>query len=130
MISLVIDMSKEDQKLRLYKVLKTLKPVKYSLDIKQFKNKRSNPQNRYYWGVIIKILSNETGFFPDEMHEHLKRKFLPVEKVIKQTGERVIVGSTTTELDTFEGEQYFEQIRIWALSELDILIPEPNEETN
>jgi hypothetical protein len=127
MIEVVVDMSKEAEKKRLYNILKKLKPVKYVLDIKQFRKKRSNRQNRYYWGVIIDILSKETGFFPDEMHELLKRKFLPVEKTIKQTGETVIVGSTTTELDTFEGEQYFEQIRIWALTELDILIPMPGE---
>ena len=36
---------------------------------------RSNPQNRYYWGVVIDTLSKELGYEPEEMHEILKYKF-------------------------------------------------------
>ena len=127
MIEVIVDMSKEAEKKRLYSILKKLKPVKYVLDIKQFRKKRSNRQNRYYFGVIVKILSQELGYFPDEIHELLKQKFRPKQIAIKTTGEVFQVGSSTTEDDTFHAEEYYEMIRTWALQELDILIPLPNE---
>ena len=37
---------------------------------------RSNQQSRYYWGIVVQILSEHTGFTKDEVHELLKRKFL------------------------------------------------------
>lgn len=124
----IFDFSKEKDKRRLFDLLKKLKPVKYDFEIKQFRKKRSVQQNRYYWGVIIKLLCEHTGFFPDEMHELLRRKFMPVTKTIRQTGEQVIVGKSTTENDTADQEIYHEMIRTWALTELDVLIPLPNEQ--
>jgi hypothetical protein len=127
MISLIVDIAKQDQKERLWKVLKKLKPVQYVFEIKQHREQRSISQNRYYFGVIVKILSQELGYFPDEIHELLKQKFRPKEVILKATGESFKVGRSTTEDDTYDAEQYYEQIRIWALQELDILIPLPNE---
>ena len=37
---------------------------------------RSNPQNRYYWGVIVEILSQEFGLSKNETHELLKSEHL------------------------------------------------------
>jgi nitrogen fixation protein len=38
---------------------------------------RSLAQNRWYWGVIVKAISDTTGYDPLEIHELLKEKFLP-----------------------------------------------------
>lgn len=55
------------------------------------------------------------------MHEALKFKFLRVEK------EGIESARSTTDLTTTEFEEYMNQIRIWALTELDVKIPLPNE---
>lgn len=84
---------------------------------------RSTPQNRYYFGVVIDILSNHIGFTPDEMHEILKHKFL---RHKEQKG--YVIPQSTTSLSTIEFENYLTQIREWAVIDLGVLIPEPNEE--
>lgn len=91
------------------------------LVLKKYKTKRSIEQNKYYWGVIIKILSEELGYFPEEIHDACRFKFLRV------SGRVLSIARSTTELTTIEFEIYQEQIRIWALTELQIKIPLPNE---
>ena len=39
------------------------------------KHKRSLPQNRYYWGVVLEDIADQTGFWPDEIHDFNKVNF-------------------------------------------------------
>lgn len=89
------------------------------------KSKRSDQQNRYYWGVVVKILADELGYFSYEMHELLRIKFLKRELILNEV--IYTIGSSTTKLNTKEMEIYLENIRRWAAIELNILIPLPNE---
>jgi hypothetical protein len=123
---LIVDFSNTPDKERLYKTLKSLKPVPYRVELKIDRENRSGNQNKYYWGVVIKTLSDETGFTPEEMHEVLKRKFLKYNKVLPN-GEQVGITMSTTDLDTKEFEEYMEEVRRFAIQELDILILLPNE---
>lgn len=96
---------------------------------------RSNQQNSYYWGVIIRELSEHTGYTSDEIHEVLKYKFIsyPIvfhHKEIQSRDEEIYVCKSTTELDTKEMEDYLSKIRTWASAELGVWIPEPNESLN
>lgn len=86
-------------------------------------NSRSSQQNRYYWGVVINMLAEFTGYTPDEMHDALKMLFLKI------PGERGLPDrlKSTTELTTVEFENYMEQIRNWAAVELAYYVPLPNE---
>jgi hypothetical protein len=84
---------------------------------------RSQPQNRYYWGVVVAILAEECGYQREEMHEALKWKFLRLE----DPDHPIPTVRSTTDLTTQEFEEYLEQIRIWAASELGVVIPMPNE---
>jgi hypothetical protein len=126
MITLAVDFDQEAQKMSLYRTMKHLKGLQI-VTIKKHRAKRSNSENRYYWGVVIKILSDEFGYLPDEMHEVLKRLFLAYEKPNQITGEIERFAKSTTGLTTEQAEEYYENIRIWALSEYSILIPLPNE---
>ena len=110
----------------LYKMMKNLKGVQV-VNIKKHRKKRSSSENRYYWGVIIKVLGDEFGYLPDEMHQVLKRVFLTYEKPNQVTGEIEFFSKSTTDLTTQQAEEYYENIRIWALSNFSILIPLPNE---
>jgi hypothetical protein len=82
---------------------------------------RSPNQNRYYWGVVIKILAQELGYLDQEVHDSLKAKFLT-----NHSGALPKVESTTN-LNTLEFEEYLEQVRTFASTELNIFIPLPNE---
>lgn len=98
-------------------------PVELSL--KRRLKQRTIRQNRYYWGVIVKLISEHTGFTPTEVHNLLKYQFL---KDIMQIGGKTYgTIKSTTELDT-QGfsEDYWEPIRQWAAEELNLFIPDPS----
>lgn len=97
-----------------------------TLTIKPLRKSRSDNQNRYYYGVVIRILSEELGFLPDEMHEVLKQKFLTSE-TIKVGKEEFVIVKSTASLSTVEFEEYLSQIRSWASMDLNTLIPLPND---
>lgn len=109
-----------------------LETAKYGIiiDIRKRHPKRTNNQNRYYWGHIIKTLADALGYLPDEMHEILKHKFLTIEKKIIYDGEEletVIITKSTANLKTVEFEEYLEKIRVWSNLELGIMLLLPNE---
>ena len=82
--------------------------------------RRSSPENRYYWAVPIKMLSDETGMSRDETHDALRLKFLRVQGKVETI-------RSTASLSVPEFEEYMSNIRRWASSFLDLYIPEPNE---
>lgn len=83
--------------------------------------KRTNPQNRYYWGIVVPMLAENFGYTKDEMHEALKWLFLR-----KPDADPPTVGSTA-KLQTKEFAAYIEQIQTWAATEHGIVIPDPDE---
>ncbi|WP_457635823.1 hypothetical protein [Persephonella sp.] len=103
--------------------IKTLKDGDYYLTISKVKKQRSLNQNNYYWGVVLKIISDYTGHTEEELHESLKIKFLP--KKFDENG-LLILGSTK-KLSKAEFEEYLERIRVWASQVLELSIPLPNE---
>lgn len=93
--------------------------------------KRSNAQNAYYFGVVIKELVKATGDDPDNIHQYLKTKFNPknLKIVSTQTGEidEAVIGGSTTQLTTIEFGEYIDAILRWAAQFLNLVIPEPNQ---
>lgn len=98
---------------------------KINIEIQKQKMTRSIRQNRYYWGVVLKIVADELGYFPEEMHHCFATMFL--KKIIKIGDREVETYNSTTRLKTDEFEDYLEKIRIFAAKELGIIIPLPNE---
>ena len=101
----------------------------YIVDVKKQRNNRSNMQNNYYWACIVQPLASELGYFPDEMHDCLKVKFASEWKII-EINERLVglqIVNSSARMNTKDFEVYAEQIRIWALSELNIRLMLPNE---
>lgn len=88
------------------------------------KRTRSLQQNSYYWGVICKLVSDHTGYSPEETHQIFAEMFLSYEK-----DGRTFTRSTT-KLKTAEFEEYMENCRRWAAMELQVYCPLPNEHDN
>ena len=122
---LILDNS--DKKM-LFDFLKTLEN-NYFVEVKKKRNTRSNNQNSYYWKCIVQELANSLGYFPDEMHNILRTKFLSEWEMIEINNKKVGLNKigSTTDLDTKAFEVYADQIRIWALTELGIRLLIPNE---
>ena len=101
----------------------------YIVDVKKQRNNRSIMQNNYYCKCIVQTLSEELGYYPNEIHDILKVKFASEWQSIEVNNNIVglqVINSTAT-MDTKAFEIYAEQIRIWALSELNIRLMLPNE---
>jgi len=80
------------------------------------KKQRSIPQNSYYWGVIVKLLSEHLGYYPEEIHGIIKFKFVYTKDE-----------DSTRDLSTYEFSEFTEQIIEWAAQEFNLVIPYPNE---
>lgn len=91
------------------------------------KKHRSVQQNRYYW-LLMGMVSDHTGYTPDEVHAILKSKFLKVEKVNENTGVVYEYIKSTTELSTVEYMDYLEDVRRFGSEEFGIYLPEPSEQ--
>jgi len=76
--------------------------TKVTLVIHTEKSKRSDQQNRYYWGVYLPLIAKETGSHDlDALHELFKSLFLT--KNIKEVlGRKVRITKSTTELGVGE----------------------------
>ena len=76
------------------------------------KKNRSNKQVRYYWWVVIDIISKETWYMPFEVNEQNKSLFWK---------------STFTDLSTVEFEEIMSLLRQFYHYHLNYNIPKPNE---
>ena len=89
--------------------------------IKVRTNNRSKEQNSLYW-KWINILSNETGFQVEEMHELVKYKFLQRNVVNNDGVEELILKSTTT-LTVSEFNKFMNDVLYWSNDTLNINLP-------
>jgi hypothetical protein len=91
---------------------------------------RSMAQNAWYWSCVVGLVAEHTGYTPDEIHEIYKAKFIPKPMAIADgNGEivgEVVLGGSTTRMDTVQFSDYCERIREWAAT-LGVVIPDPPE---
>ena len=101
-------------------------PEDVQVVVKKPVKQRSINQNDYYWSVPIQLISDHTGYLPEEVHEFLKLKFN--NKTINVGNDEVVVGLSTASLKTMEFETYISKIVMWASQTLGIIIPNPNDD--
>lgn len=99
-------------------------------------NKRSLPQNAYYWAVCVPMVRQglyDAGYQDvktnEDAHEILKHLFLK-KKIVNQVNEDVIeVAGSTADLETLEFNNFLEEVWRWAATYLSINIPEPSSQS-
>ena len=105
----------------------------YSVQVKKYRNTRTNNQNAYLWGVVYPAVMQ--GFIDmgwdeitnvDMVHEIFKAKFLTTEAVNKHTGELISFPLSTAKMDTQQFTTYVDQITDFAREHLKIEIPAPD----
>jgi hypothetical protein len=112
-------------------MIKSLKDGRYQVEVSKL-NKRSNQQNRYYFGVLVAMVQqglNDIGteVTKEETHEFLKARFNYTEIVNTETGEVMQVPRSTTDLSKEQFSEYKDKIQRWAAEWLNIVIPDPGE---
>lgn len=87
---------------------------KVTLVIHNKRPKRSEQQNRYYWGVYLPAIAKETGESElDRLHELFKGKFLS-QGIVQVLGEKVRMKKSSTELGVGEFSQYIMDIEAFT----------------
>jgi len=114
MADFLIDPRNEESKLIAWECLKQQQRP-YLLKVESIK-KRSIDWNAYYFGVVIKYITDETGEDGLVVHDFLGFKFLRLTKSTRRS---------TASLNNNEFECYALQCRVWAFEVLHILIPLP-----
>lgn len=101
-----------------------LEGKKVELTLRKSQSTRSTQANKYYWGVVVKLIAAHCGYDPDEMHEALKYKFLS-DKSLDANGLVKIGSSAALSVDEFI--TYTNRIVMWAAQHLQVYIPDPNQ---
>ena len=89
--------------------------------IKVRTNNRTTEQNSLYW-KWINIMSEETGFTKEEMHELVKYKFLKRTSINNNGVEEVKLKSTTS-LTVKEFTKLMDDVLYWSNNTLNINLP-------
>lgn len=106
--------------------VKSYEGKRVEVTVKQFRNKTSDNQRRYYWGYLLEELENYTGYEKEVWHDFFKARFLKVE-IETPWGNEMSIRSSE-DLNTKEREWFHEQIRRWAIETPGIALKLPNED--
>ena len=93
--------------------------IRYVETHEKYIAKRSLAQNAYYWGVVVDLISKETGQDKDSAHDGLRQMFLKVHD------EKLPTIQSTTKLTTVEFVRYIDECVLFAAEFLQIIIPPP-----
>ena len=100
------------------------------LSLSEEKRNRSQRQNAYWWGVCVHLVSEHTGYEPEEVHEIAKKMFLPKRLTVRRKNGRLCgrftIGGSTTKLKVDEMQEFIDRYKRWAAQELGVVIPDPD----
>lgn len=113
-------------------MLKNMEGKRAKITIEEFKQPRTNKQNSYYFGVVVKayldyFMDNNVYMTSDMMHNWIKEYVWRWYEDITLNGIpfRHILSSTEVDIKTWE--ELMTQSRLYAAKHLGIDIPEPEE---
>ena len=117
----------------LSKALSTWDDCNVRLVTEKIYKKRSDPQNRYYFGVVIHYFCE--GYYdltgerisPEEAHFYLKQRFNKKEVTSEITGEVIEIPNTTTKKNTIEFNEYMEECIKFIAEFFGITCPDPEQ---
>lgn len=110
-------------------LIRSLKDGLYLITIEKVYDARTNPQNRYYWGVVVKAyvqgVLEEWGEVVgiQEAHESLKAMFCFTEREVG--GEVFKVISSTRKFSTVQFNEYIENCRRFIAEYFNLETPDP-----
>ena len=116
--------------LKLY--VESLGDNKLVVKISKHRKSTTPAEFKYYFGVVLRILSDHIGFTTDEMDVCLRNRFLYEYKRIpgedRTTNDTILKRVISkTAVSTVRFEKFLEEIRQWAITKLNVYIPLPNE---
>lgn len=97
------------------------------VEVCQNRKRRSDEQNRALWGVAYRILSEETGYDPAELHEFFLGSYFGWQDVEIFGEHRRRPARRSSKLNTMEFSDYYAFIQRRAAELLGVYVPDPGE---
>ena len=105
------------------RLLATMRRGPVTVEVSIARAKHSQKARGYYRGVVLKLISEHTGYDPSELHDLFKHRF--TEPVIRKVlGEEIEVW-TTAEDDSQEFYDFVEKVRMVG-AEMGVDTPDPD----
>lgn len=128
---MIYDLANELDRVRLEKRFKALLTARKVVEVKEYKPKRTNAQNRYLHAILGEF-AMQTGNTLEDVKCKYFKKYCNYElfvraKEYKHIGNIEVLRSSS-ELDTAEMTTAIERFRNWAAKEAGIYLPSPDEE--
>lgn len=101
----------------------------YDIVIKPKEKERTDSDGlrKYFYGVVMAMIAEETGHSAETLHEHFKRKILGVTVDAHGIGVAPSVFSRESTMPISEKQAYIDEIRRWSFDFLNISIPSPEQ---
>jgi hypothetical protein len=112
------------------RALAAWKDCEISFTIEKVHATRSHAQNAYFHAVVVAMVSDRTGYTPNEAKELLKAKCLPHDLAEQGINGRVIdglvIGGSTAKLDKLQFIDFLDECVRYAAEHMDLVIPDPD----
>ncbi len=106
---------------------------RWRIDFTKYRKRRTDPQNRYYYGVIVKefhrfLRDQGETYTRDRAHRILAAKFLREQETDPITGKPLVeTVRSTADLNVEEFGEYIELCIAWLADFFGIVVPPPEE---
>lgn len=128
---MIYDLNTEIDRERLTKRITALFSARKVVEVKEYKPKRTNAQNRYLHAILGEFAMQTGNTLEETKTEYFKKycnaELFVVTKTLKHIGVKEVLRSSS-ELDTAEMTTAIERFRNWSASEAGIYLPSPDEE--
>lgn len=103
------------------------KPGAYQISVTPVKASTSTQQIRYYRGVVLPMIAQESGYDDDAMHEVLIQELAPKVTIKSKLDgrKRKKFSKRSNDMTTAEFSEYVEKVRRFAATFYGINIPDP-----
>ncbi len=118
---------RDDQRQRriLAAAIKHLPDGPYELEIRPFEETRRSRANRYYFGVVLKMMAEEMGQSATDVHEIEKLRHNSKVVTDPSNGEEVKIAQSTSKLTIQEFSDYLTAVMVDGAEFIGIVFPEP-----
>jgi hypothetical protein len=105
--------------------INSLNGKRVNVTVEKQTRRRTLDQNAWYWGVVLKLISEHTGQDAQSLHEAFKYMFSD-----KITIKGLVIPKSSRTRDTIDFSEYCENIRQWARAFLGVEIPDPKPQSD
>lgn len=104
-----------------FAVAKSLIPEgkRFELTLDKERVARTTQSNKYLWGVVYAIISEHTGYDPEQVHDAMKEKFAS-----QRLESGLMITERTSKMDTIRFSKYVDDIKRFAAEFFGLNIPD------